>query len=272
MRKIGLFLLLLFCSIATFAQNDVKVRFGLQGGFNMSKWSGDYQDLYGTKFRMGGNFGGVAEIQINPLWSVQPEILLSMEGTKTSGTIIGFCQEAEFERAADDKYQTEDLIFEVPDDVSAWFIKVPIYVMYNFQVGPGRLSPALGIYVAWAFTGDSGSEGTFSDNSYYRRVNNILKEDYNNNPQYYSEEDVKNMELWDKSVPRRFDYGIGVKAIYEMEQKVPGLFASVGATEGLTGAYNLNLQFSLGYKFKYNKWLRKAYNTGILEYNPTGAE
>lgn len=266
MKKIGLFLsLLFFYAVTAFAQNDVKVRFGGQVGFNMSKWAGDYETLYGTSFRMGGNLGGLAEIQVNQKWSIQPELMLSMEGTKTDGGSIKF-----FEKAH--KVDPEVPVYKVdlPESVSAMYIKVPIWVLYSFNVGPGRLSPGLGVYVAWAFTGKAGDgdEGTFSDNSYYRQVYENLQNHYKDAEQDFSPLDKHNMEMWDKSIPRRFDYGLGFKAIYELEKKAPGLFGSLGVTEGLTGAYNLNLGFSVGYKFKYNKWLRTRYNTGILEYNP----
>lgn len=262
MKKIGLFLSLLFCTMAAFAQNDVKVRFGGQVGFNMSKWAGDYEDLYGTKFRMGGNAGVLAEIQVNQRWSIQPEFLISMEGTKTDGGSLTF-----FKNEVSGLGQME---VGLPDDVSAWFFKVPIWVTYSFNVGPGRLSPGVGIYAAWAFTGKAGDNDitTFSDNSYYRTVYNELQDRFKDAPQDFDEEDLHNMEMWDKSIPRRFDYGLGVKATYELEKGAPGLFGTLAVTEGLTGAFNLNLGFSVGYKFKYNKWLRTRYNTGILEYNP----
>ncbi len=258
MKKIGLLFALFAFAFNLLGQNDVKVRFGVQGGFNMSKWAGDYSDIYGTSFKPGGNFGGLAEIQINPLWSVQPEIYFSMEGTKTDGGSLTFCQG-----------QTNEATYSIPSSVDAWYIKVPIYVLYSFKVGPGRLSPGLGLYVAWAFAGSSKSSGTFADDSYFRTVNEAIRNDYEVNNQYYSESDKKNMELWDNCIPRRFDYGVGVKGIYELNTpSLAGLFASLGVTEGLTGCYNLNLMFSVGYKFKYNKWLRTTYNTGILKYNP----
>jgi hypothetical protein len=258
MKKAGLIISLLFCAFSAFSQNDVKVRFGVEGGFNMSKWAGDYSDIYGTSFKPGFNGGGLAEIQINPLWSVQSEFVISMEGTKTDGGSITLC-----------KGKKNEQTYQIPSEVDAWYFKVPIYVLYNFKVGPGRLSPGVGLYLAWAFAGSSKSASTFADDSYFRQVNETIKNDYKDNSQYYTDEDKHLMDLWDKCIPRRFDYGIGIKGIYELENKsLNGLFGSLGVTEGLTGCYNLNLMFSVGYKFKYNKWLRTTYNTGILEYNP----
>lgn len=264
MKKIGVILSLLFCTVASFAQNDVKVRFGGQVGFNMSKWAGDYEDLYGTSFRMGGNAGALAEIQVNQKWSIQPELMISMEGTKTDGGNLVFCEQGPANSGE------PVLTYGLPEDISAWYIKVPIWVLYNFNIGPGRLSPGLGIYCAWAFTGKAGDNDvtTFSDNSYYRTVYNELQQRYRECPQDFSEQDLHNMQMWYDAIPRRFDYGVGFKAIYELEKGAPGLFGSLGVTEGLNGAHNLNLGFSVGFKLKYNKWLRTRYNTGILEYNP----
>ncbi|MBO4332168.1 MAG: PorT family protein [Paludibacteraceae bacterium] len=262
MRKIGIILSLLLCTMAGLAQNDVKVRFGGQLGFNMSKWSGDYESLYGTKFRVGGNAGVLAEVQVTQKWSIQPELMISMEGTKTDGGTLTFCENS--------VSGLNPINVKLPDDISAWYIKVPIWVMYSFNVGPGRLSPGLGVYVAWAFTGKAGDNDvtTFSDNSFYRTVYDELQERYSNSPQDFSQQDVDNMQAWYNSIPRRFDYGVGVKCCYELETGAPGLFGSLNVTEGLNGSYNLNLGFSVGYKFKYCKWLRTRYNTGLLEYNP----
>lgn len=245
------------------AQNDVKVRFGVEAGYNMSKWDGDYKDMMGATFKPGFNLGGLAEIQVNQLWSIQPELLISMEGTKTDGRVLSFGQNKEA------NMNGSALSIQFPDVVDAWYIKVPIFAYYNFNhVGPGRLSPGLGIYLGWAFAGKTEDVGTFADDSYFRTAYNFINEDHSNYPQDYSEEDEKNLDLLYNCIPRSFDYGVGCKVTYEMVSKVPGLFACLGVTEGLTGAYNLNLQFSIGYKWQYCKWLRSKYNTGILEYNP----
>ena len=258
MKKIAFVLSMILCSFASLAQNDVKVRFGVEAGFNMSKWDGDYKDFLGTSFKPGFNLGGLAEIQINQKWSVQPELLVSMEGTKTDGGVKTFCAESD-----------NPLYFSMPDEVSAIYLKVPIFVYYSFHnVGPGRLSPGLGLYLAWGIAGKTNEIRTFSSKSFFQESYDAIADDYEQRPQDYSSSDVKNKDLWYNCIPRSFDYGVGFKCMYEMEKKCTGLFGTVGILEGLTGAYNLNIQVSVGYKWQYNKWLRSKYNTGILEYNP----
>lgn len=259
MKKIAILLSLLFCSLFASAQNDVKVRFGVEAGYNLSKWDGDYKDLLGTSFKHGFNLGGLAEIQINQRWSVQPEFLLSMEGTKTDGRTFAFGTQGN---------QDNVVYFTAPDKVDAWFLKVPVYATYSFNVGPGRLSPGLGLYLAWAIAGKTNDIRTFATDSYFRLGYDLVQDSYLNYPQNFSDEEKQNMDLLYNCIPRYFDYGVGFKCMYELEKKAPGVFASVGVTEGLTGCFNLNVQVSFGYKWQYCKWLRSTYNTGILEYNP----
>lgn len=134
MKKIlfALSLLLVTSMTTVKAQEDVKVRFGLTAGFNMTKWNGDYSSELGTSFMPGFNLGGVAEMQLFAKWSVQPELLFSYEGTNTD----------DFGSA------------------SAMYIKLPVLVYYNFlNVGPGQLSPGVGPYFAGGVGGsfDGGS-------------------------------------------------------------------------------------------------------------------
>jgi hypothetical protein len=225
MKKIVFMLAaMILCSLSLSAQNEVKLRFGLLGGFNMTKWNGellpDYSktyndfleassidDLEDAGFTPGFHVGALADMVINDKWSIQPELLFAMEGSKV----------------VDDKF-------------SALFIKIPVVVYYNFlNVGPGQLSPGLGVYFAGAVGGSRGDGGdTFGKEG-------VLDE---------------------------FDWGVNVKVNYEFQKFASGLFAGLYFAQGLTTSKTTGFGLSVGYKFKYWKYLKRVYNTGVLEYNP----
>jgi hypothetical protein len=89
MKKITLIALLTFTTIA-FSQD---IKFGAKGGLNLSSLSGDYPD-YGpsvtgadesslkNKSVFGFHIGGFLEYSINEKLSIQPEILLSQQGSQ----------------------------------------------------------------------------------------------------------------------------------------------------------------------------------------------
>ncbi|MBO5963247.1 MAG: outer membrane beta-barrel protein, partial [Bacteroidales bacterium] len=73
---------------ATENVNAQKVNFGLKGGLNLSNWSTNDSEM-----KIGFHAGGYAQIKFNKMFAVQPEVLYSMEGTKTfnetTTTILG---------------------------------------------------------------------------------------------------------------------------------------------------------------------------------------
>lgn len=213
------FVALILISASLSAQKTVKVRFGVEAGFNLTKWNGDFlpnyeleipssaADIEDAGFNPGFHIGGLADLMITEKWTIQPELLLSYEGTKANDV-----------------------------KVTAMYIKVPVLVYYKFHnVGPGTLYPGLGFFFAGAVGGKvDGETNTFGD----------------------------------EGIMDEFDWGLNVKVTYEMSKFVNGMFASLGFSQGLTTSKTLGLGLSVGYKFAYCKFLKRAYNTGILEYNP----
>jgi hypothetical protein len=104
------------------------------------------------------------------------------------------------------------------------------------NVGPGQLSPGLGLFFAGGVCGksDKTERNTFG-------VGGILDE---------------------------FDWGPTVKVGYEFQEVANGLYLNLGFSQGLTTSKTTGLNLSVGYKFQYWKGIKRAYNTGILEYNP----
>lgn len=213
---------MLLCSFTLSAQSEVKLRFGVLGGFNMTKWNGgllpdyslpkeefdaiDFSDLEDAGLTPGFHIGALADMVINDKWSIQPELLFSFEGSKVGS----------------DKYR-------------ALFIKIPVIVYYNIlNVGPGQLSPGVGPYFAGAVGGSSDAGKTFGEDG-------VLDE---------------------------FDWGLQVKANYEFQKFATGLYAGLYFAQGFTTSKTTGFGLSVGYKFKYWKYLKRVYNTGVLEYNP----
>lgn len=246
MKKIFIALAtLLFLSSNVFAEKDVKVRFGLEGGFNMTKWNGDLMpdynvspnliaktaDIDDASVRPGFHAGALMDIVIEKHWSIQPEILFQLEGSEVTSPIIGAKYNEEGEVIGD------EVTGEITEKYTAGYIRIPVLLYYNIMnVGPGQLSPGLGFFFAGGVCGQSDitRRSTFG-------VDGILDE---------------------------FDWGANVKVAYEFQSKISGLYLSAGFSQGFTTSKSTGLSVSVGYKFPYWKGIKRAYNTGILEYNP----
>lgn len=240
MRRVLFAIILTLSSLLVFAEPDVKLRIGLQAGYNMSKWNGDFNDSLGTKFKNGFHAGAAFELMLNDKWSIQPALMLNVEGTKLdSFPILGS------KTLTDVKVNTIGIM-------------LPVDVMYSIHhVGPGRLVPSLGLYVNGGIGGKTEGVGTFDDES-------IFYQQWDAKRKAYPEEECT--KDW---IPDNFDYGVSFKIMYEvLKEPVAGLYAQVGASRGFTSYQNMVFNLTLGYKFQYVKALRSAYNIGILEYNP----
>lgn len=226
------------------AQEDVKVRFGGTAAFSMTQWSGSNYE--GSSFVPGGRIGAVAELVINPKWSVQPELLFSYEGTKLTG-YKGIAAEGQLEgieEGFNDLSNTNvgdiESAFNSGDKLtaSAMYIKLPLLVYYNFhKIGPGQLSPGVGPYFGLGIGGKCDDLNT----------------------------------LGQDGIADKFDWGLQLRVAYELTDlgasRVNGLFAYLGYEQGLTKTYNMGLTVGVGYKFPYSKWLRSAGGKGIFKYN-----
>ncbi len=204
------------------AQQDVTVRFGGVAGFNMSKWGGDFTDDLKTTFKPGFHIGGVAELIINPEWSIQPELLFSLQGTNSD-------------------------VFD--KGVGAMYIKIPLVVYRSFSIanGAGRLSPGIGFYCAEGIAGKFDGNKT---NGYGFNVNAINEEE----PGMY----LGDQSTFDQT--GRFDWGLEIKVNYELRKgKVNGMFAGIGFSQGFSEARPMLLGLSVGYKFKESNWISSTY-------------
>ena len=99
-----------FTMIAFMSQAQIK--FGIKAGANFSKYSGKDAKFEGVspQFKVGFAGGALVNIGLNEMFSVQPEVLYSMEGTQY-------------------KESGEKLIFK--ND----YINVPVLLQYNHESG-----------------------------------------------------------------------------------------------------------------------------------------
>ena len=76
------FFLVAAITVVGFAAN-AQVTFGVKAGLNISSWTGD--DADGASSLTGFNAGGLVNIPISSMFSVQPEVTYSGEGVKFDG-------------------------------------------------------------------------------------------------------------------------------------------------------------------------------------------
>jgi hypothetical protein len=79
MKKL-IFAIVIIASIHIARAQQGTTRFGLKGGINLSTITGDNAEVFSSS--LGAYFGGLANIPIAVQFSIQPEAMLSFEGTK----------------------------------------------------------------------------------------------------------------------------------------------------------------------------------------------
>ncbi len=77
MKKVYLVLFTILCTVYT--SNAQKLIYGVKGGLNFATVTGD---VTGAKSRTSFHLGGVVELPISDKFSIQPELLFSLQGTK----------------------------------------------------------------------------------------------------------------------------------------------------------------------------------------------
>ena len=113
------------------SQGSGDIRFGAKAGFNLASMGGDSRYSYDSK--PGFHLGGAVEIPVTDKISVQPEALVSLQG---SG---GFFQ----------------------DDLNFWYVNIPVMVKYNIWDALNiEAGPQLGVLVSDNLDGNAFGGGT----------------------------------------------------------------------------------------------------------------
>jgi len=111
MRKAYFFILLLLCGVVVQAQKKMTYNSGLKAGVNLYQLKMDPAgEGISTDMRTNFNAGIFYNIQLNSMFSLQPELLYSGQGSKYKG----------------DKYASEWAMS---------FVSIPVMVQYNTPVG-----------------------------------------------------------------------------------------------------------------------------------------
>ena len=149
-------LALLLLSTAATAQ----VRFGVEAGTNISKFKlgGDSGSGTTQSSKIGIRAGAIADIGIGEHFAIQPGILFSQRGGKEKVDAGPFGS------------------FESETTVN--YIEIPVYVLYKFDAGPGRVFAGLGPDLGYALSGKVKVDGLGeqdvefgSDSTQAKRIN-----------------------------------------------------------------------------------------------------
>lgn len=100
-------LLLFVCAIAITTFTQAQVRFGFKAGVNFANLTGDDAD---GDMKIGFNAGAVAKISVSEAFSIQPELVLSTQGSKST-------------------FEFEDEVYDVKMNLT--YINVPVLAQYN---------------------------------------------------------------------------------------------------------------------------------------------
>jgi hypothetical protein len=111
-----------------FAQSSGEVNFGIKAGANLTNLSGSGVTSNDAKF---GAYGGAfVNIPINEKFSLQPEVLYSMQGTKWTTVTLNYLP-------------NKDLT--LVQDIKLDYVNIPIVVQYEFGNGfYGEMGPQFG--------------------------------------------------------------------------------------------------------------------------------
>ncbi len=104
-----------------------QVSLGPKIGLNLSTFSGDNEYC---KIRLRAHMGGVLNIGINNMFSVQPGLIVSGKGATLD-------------------YENDDDI----DAYTLWYLELPLNGVVNFKIGQGAIQIYLGPYVGYCFGG-----------------------------------------------------------------------------------------------------------------------
>jgi len=124
--KFKLFMLTSFTIFACKTVFAQEIKLGAKVGGNYSTLK---SDLDGEDYKLGFHVGGLAEFKFNEKFSIQPELLYSMEGAKTDGSY---------------KFVDEGVSYNVnyKEDIELAYLQLPIMFRYklvdklSLEVGP----------------------------------------------------------------------------------------------------------------------------------------
>ena len=152
--------MILFAVILLFfnkSVHSVYLSIGIKGGGNLAKLNFNSENTQKWKSLTGYSLGGFFKIDLSEKFSIQPEILYSLKGTKTSGTFLGQKATARIEFT---------------------YIEIPVLAKYSFSYGK-KFNPALFAGGYFAFNAGAKQVTEFSGETETEDIKgDIRKNDY----------------------------------------------------------------------------------------------
>jgi opacity protein-like surface antigen len=215
------FLLPLIAIFAFGISNAQEVTYGVKGGLNLSNLTGDIDD---SESLIGAHVGAFAEIKITDKFSVQPELLFSMQGAKQEYTYF-------------ESFEGFEITETEKTTIKLGYLNLPIMAKFyatekfSLEAGP-QLGFLMSAKVDYEFT--------------YRETSGGITEVETESDSEDIKDDVKSI-----------DFGFGLGAAYKFKEN---LFIGARYTIGLSSIAkdfegesadikNNVLQISIGYKF-----------------------
>lgn len=211
----------MLCSTTTFSKD---IKYGVKGGLNLTNLKGDYPnpgegEKWDTKSSIGFHIGGFSEYKVNDKFSIQPELLISMQGNKI-----------EFLYENYNSFLNENLKFTITETLKLYYLNFPLMLKYKLI---DKLSLEFGPQIGILLSAKSKQE---FKNYYDPRENNSRNVDLLN----------------DSSRMKRFDFGLNIGATYDVTEKffLQGRYnLGLATIDEPLNLKNSVFQLSSGYRF-----------------------
>lgn len=132
---IVVFMLIAFTGLNAQFSNSLDFSGGPRVGLNISSLTGDVEN---PEMQVGAHFGGLANINLSDNLAIQPSLLFSMKGGKTS---------QELETPVD--------TLTIENSFRINYFEFPLNFVYSFEAGPGNMEIFAGGYFAYGISGKS---------------------------------------------------------------------------------------------------------------------
>lgn len=213
MKKNILAVLLALCSVMGYAQ----LSFNVKAGLNLSSYIGDHSD--NAKFKPGARIGVGMEYQFTDMVSLQPSLFFSQKGVKYS-----------------EGFDAEIVKGDADLKINQLYMELPVNVQFRFNIADNtNLVFATGPYLACGVGGKAKFDGEASFVGIAHVSGKDKIDTFGNDGLDYNRFDAG------------WNFGLGV----EFGRVLVGFDTQLGFCDVYDGdaPHNVNLAFSLGYKF-----------------------
>jgi len=222
------FFLIVFVAVSGFL--TAQISWNVKGGISLN---GLYSSFSSSSLYVGGRAGVGMEWHLNRYVSIQPALMISQKGAKsTSTTTITVENQSGEKEVTHKKYSY---------DYNLTYLELPIELMVRIPLHHSNaLLLAAGPYFAYGIGGNSNMTKTVNDSSTKQTLSSFGNDGLN---------------------LRRFDFGLGNGIYFEHKHFFTGLHYELGLVNmektfddsfwvgALLGKHNLSYNFDIGYRF-----------------------